>query len=61
MTSWECYENEWFYMEYIGKMEETESLLSTCCTCMLLYNGKSIHHVHIINYLNICRYQILIL
>ena len=32
MTSWECYENKWFYMKYIGKMTETESLLSTCCT-----------------------------
>jgi hypothetical protein len=32
MTSWECYENKWFYMKYIGKMAETESLLSTCCT-----------------------------
>jgi hypothetical protein len=19
MTSWECYENKWFYMKYIGK------------------------------------------
>ena len=32
MTSWECYENKWFHMKYIGKMAETESLLSTCCT-----------------------------
>jgi hypothetical protein len=32
MTSWECYENKWFYMKYIGKMAETESLLSTWCT-----------------------------
>ena len=32
MTSWECYENKWFYMKYIGKMAETESLLSTCCS-----------------------------
>jgi hypothetical protein len=31
MTSWECYENKWFHMKYIGKMAETESLLSTCC------------------------------
>jgi hypothetical protein len=23
MTSWECYENKWFYMKYIGKMAET--------------------------------------
>jgi hypothetical protein len=30
MTSWECYENKWFYMKYTGKMAETESLLSTC-------------------------------
>jgi hypothetical protein len=35
MTSWECYENKWFYMKYIGKMVETESLLSTCCTHVL--------------------------
>jgi hypothetical protein len=28
MTSWECYEKKWFYMKYIGKMAETESLLS---------------------------------
>ena len=32
MTSWECYENKWFYMKYIGKMAEAESLLSTCCS-----------------------------
>ena len=32
MTSWECYENKWIYMKYIGKMVQTESLLSTCCT-----------------------------
>jgi hypothetical protein len=32
MTSWECYENKWFYMKYIEKMAETESLLSTCGT-----------------------------
>jgi hypothetical protein len=32
MTSLECYENKWFYMKYIGKMVETESLLSTCCS-----------------------------
>ena len=32
MTSWECYENKWFYTKYKGKMAETESLLSTCCT-----------------------------
>ena len=31
MISWECYENKWFYMKYIGKMAETESPLSTCC------------------------------
>jgi hypothetical protein len=35
MTSWECYENKWFYMKYIGKMAETESLLSTCCTYII--------------------------
>jgi hypothetical protein len=32
MTSWECYENKWLYMKYIGKMAEKESLLSTCCS-----------------------------
>ena len=37
MTSWECYENKWFYMKYIGKMTETESLLSTCCTLALIF------------------------
>jgi hypothetical protein len=35
MTSWECYENKWFYLKYIWKMVETESLLSTCCVCVL--------------------------
>ena len=35
MNSWECYENKWFYMKYIGKMAETESLLSTCCTYII--------------------------
>ena len=30
MTSWECYENKWFYKKYIGKMAETESLLFMC-------------------------------
>jgi hypothetical protein len=37
MTSWECYENKWFYIKYIGKMAETESLLSTCCTWPITY------------------------
>ena len=36
MTSWECYGNKGFYMKYIGKMTETESLLSTCCTSQFL-------------------------
>ena len=39
MTSWECYENKWFYMKYIGKMAETESLLSTFCT---VKNGMNV-------------------
>ena len=38
MTSLECYENKWFHMKYIGKMAETESLLSTCC--ILTFNAK---------------------
>jgi hypothetical protein len=44
MTSWECYEDKWFYMKYIGKMVETESLLSTCCTY------RSILHLIMLNY-----------
>jgi hypothetical protein len=38
MTSLECYENKWFHMKYIGKMAETESLLSLCC--ILTFNAK---------------------
>jgi hypothetical protein len=39
MTSWECYENKWFYKKYIGKMAETESLL---CMCHLEYKIETI-------------------
>ena len=28
MTSWECYENKWFYMKYIGKYLSAEILLT---------------------------------
>ena len=49
MTSCECYENKWFHMKYIGKMAETESLLSTCCISLfiskyiLCYEKKSLN------------------
>ena len=33
MTSWECYENKWFYMKYIGKYFSVEILLT--CDCIL--------------------------
>jgi hypothetical protein len=33
MTSWECYENKWFYMKYIGKYVSGDQ---TICTCSLL-------------------------
>jgi hypothetical protein len=32
MTSWECYENKWFYMKYIGKYLSEERLLTRECT-----------------------------
>jgi hypothetical protein len=32
MTSWECYENKWFYMKYIGKYLSGEILLTPECT-----------------------------
>ena len=28
MTSWECYENKWFYMKYIGKYLSAKILLT---------------------------------
>ena len=31
MTSWECYENKWFYMKYIGKYLSGEILLTSEC------------------------------
>jgi hypothetical protein len=31
MTSWECYENKWFYMKYIGKYLSGEILLTREC------------------------------
>jgi hypothetical protein len=50
MTSWECYENKWFYMKYIGKMVETESLLSTCCICICKFNATvMVQLVHLDN------------
>jgi hypothetical protein len=35
MTSWECYENKWFYMKYIGKYLSEEILLNRECTMHL--------------------------
>ena len=32
MTSWECYENKWFYMKYIGKYLSGEILLTRECS-----------------------------
>jgi hypothetical protein len=32
MTSWECYENKWFYMKYIGKYLSGEILFTRECT-----------------------------
>jgi hypothetical protein len=32
MTSWECYENKWFYMKYIGKYLSEEILLTRECS-----------------------------
>ena len=31
MTSWECYENKWFYMKYIGEYLGGEILLAREC------------------------------
>jgi hypothetical protein len=35
MTSWECYENMWFYMKYTGKYLSGEILLTRECTIKL--------------------------
>jgi hypothetical protein len=32
MTTWECYENKWFYMKYIGKYLSGEILLTRECS-----------------------------
>jgi hypothetical protein len=32
MTSWECFENKWFYMKYIEKYLSAEILLTRECT-----------------------------
>ena len=32
MTLWECYENKWFYMKYIGKYLSEEIRLTHECT-----------------------------
>ena len=32
MTSWECFENKWFYMKYIEKYLSVEILLTRECT-----------------------------
>jgi hypothetical protein len=36
MTSWECYENKWFYMKYIGKYLSEEILLRFKHKCKFL-------------------------
>jgi hypothetical protein len=41
-NTYECYENKWFYMKYIGKMAETESLLSTCCILDIIWKFNTI-------------------
>ena len=37
MTSWECYENKWFYMKYIGKYLSAEILLTRECRIYLFF------------------------
>jgi hypothetical protein len=37
MTSWECYENKWFYMKYIGKYLSAEILLSVVTNWIFLW------------------------
>ena len=39
MTSWECYENKWFYMKYIGKYFSGEILLTRECSWRLCHSG----------------------
>jgi hypothetical protein len=36
MTSWECYENKWFYMKCIGKYLSEEILLTRECISWLI-------------------------
>ena len=36
MTSWECYENKWFYMKYIGKYLSEEILLTRECRMYIM-------------------------
>ena len=33
ITSWDCYENKWFYMKYIGEYLSGEILLTRECIC----------------------------
>jgi hypothetical protein len=37
MTSRECFENEWFYMKYIGKYLSGEILLARECILQFLH------------------------
>ena len=52
MTSWECYENKWFYMKYIGKYLSEEIFLT--CEC-------SYQNVAADNFLNISSSYVLFL
>jgi len=42
MTSWECYENKWFYMKYIGKYLSGEILFTRECIILMIYNKNFI-------------------
>jgi hypothetical protein len=43
MTSWECYENKWFYMKCIGKYLSGEILLTRECILQYYPRHGSIH------------------
>jgi hypothetical protein len=42
MTSWECYEKQWFYVKYIGKYLSGEILLTCECIILMIYNKSFI-------------------
>ena len=47
MTSWECYENKWFYMKYIRKYLSEEILLIRECNWIITLGWRK-YYVHLL-------------